>query len=211
LGLYQLNDTDIPSNSSPGLYRYEDINGDGSITAGADRKIIGYRDPAYRFGIKNTFYYKNFSLMIFLNSIQGGKDYYYAAMQGPYGGAIDDNVRRDNRGVEHMKYWWTPQNPNAPFKELFMYDPIGNDRYFQRNFIRLQDVSLSYRVDPSFTKKLKIEALNVYVSGKNLYTWTKWYGLDPEYEKAVDNIWGLGFTYSYPVLKNWTFGINISF
>ena len=203
LGLYQLTDNDIPTNSGPGLYRYEDLNDDGQITSQFDRKIIGYSDPSYRWSFKNTFSYKNFSLMVFINSIQGGKDYYYGAITGPTGGAIDDNVRRDNFGVEHSDYWWTPRNTDSPFKELFAYDPIGNNRYFQRSFVRLQDVSLSYRFDPSLFNRLKMPEFSMFVSGKNLYTFTDWLGLDPEL--------GLGFRASHPLLRNITFGIDISF
>ena len=141
--------------------------------------------------------------MVFINSIQGGKDYYYGAITGPTGGAIDDNVRRDNFGVEHFDYWWTPRNPDSPFKELFAYDPLQNNRYFQRSFIRLQDVSLSYRFDPSLFKRLKVPEFSMFVSGKNLYTLTDWLGLDPEL--------GLGFRASHPLLRNITFGIDISF
>jgi TonB-dependent starch-binding outer membrane protein SusC len=203
LGLYQLDDTDIPADSGPGLYRWEDLNGDGNITAEADRKIIGYSDPGYRWSFKNTFNYKNFSLMVFLNSIQGGKNYYYDAISGPTGGARDDNVRRDNWGVEHAEFWWTPQNPDSPFKELFAYDPVQTHRYFQRSFVRLQDVSLSYEFASSFINQLNFKRLSVFVSGKNLYTWTNWYGLDPET--------GDEFRTSHPLLRNITLGVNVSF
>jgi hypothetical protein len=208
LGLYQLGDTDIPGNSGPGLYKYEDISGpdggpDGVINSTYDRKIIGYSSPAYRWSFRNTFSYKNFSLMIFLNSIQGGNDHYIGSIQGPTGGQRDDNVRKNNWGVEHSEFWWTPQNTDSPFKELFAYDPVQRNRYFQRSFVRLQDVSLSYKLGSSVVKKLGIQDLSVFVSGKNLYTWTDWYGLDPEA--------GHGFLTSHPVLKNITCGINLSF
>lgn len=203
LGIYQLDDTDIPKNSGPGLYRYEDLNGDGQITSQFDRKIIGYKDPSYRWSFKNTLSYKNFSLMIFLNSIQGGRNYYVGAIQGPTGSAIDDNVRRDNFGVEHFKHWWTPLNTNSQFKELFAYDPIQTYRYFDRSFVRLQDISLSYRFDPSKIKRINIPEFNFFVSGKNLYTWTDWLGLDPELE--------LGFRASEPLLRNITFGFDVTF
>jgi TonB-dependent starch-binding outer membrane protein SusC len=203
LGLYQLGDTDIPTNSGPGLYKYEDLNDDGAISSQFDRKIIGYGDPSYRVSFSNRFTYKNFSLLIFLNSIQGGKDQYYSSIEGPTGGAIDDNVRKTNYGVEHSKYWWTPQNTDSPFKELFAYDPIQSYRYFQRSFVRLQDVSLSYRFDLSKLSRLKVQELSMFISGKNLYTWTKWFGQDPEV--------GSGFITDAPLLMNITYGINLVF
>ncbi|MEQ6118736.1 TonB-dependent receptor [Reichenbachiella sp. MALMAid0571] len=208
LGLYQLGDNNIPSNSGPGLYKYEDISGpsgepDGVISSQDDRKIIGYSDPSYRFSIKNILTWKNFSLMILLNSIQGGKNNYVGAITGPTGDQRDDLARKNNFGVEHSQYWWTPQNPNSQFKELFNDDPVQNNRYFQRNFVRLQDVSLAYKFNSTLLEKLNIQDLNIFISGKNLYTWTDWYGLDPET--------GDGFMTAYPLLKSYTFGINLSF
>ena len=46
---------------------YEDIDKSGDYTAEKDRKIIGYKDPLYRFSIQNSFKYKNFELNVFIN------------------------------------------------------------------------------------------------------------------------------------------------
>lgn len=205
LGLYQLGDDHIPNNSGPGLYRYEDVNGDGIISP-SDRKILGYGDPSFTMGIRNTFNYGPWNLMFFVNTMQGGKSRFWAPITGPTGANIDDNVRKQNYGVEHFQFFWTPSNPNSPFKELFKADPIQNNRYFQRNFVRLQDVSLSYNLPADkigFFKTSGFSGISIYVSGKNLITWTKWYGQDPEV--------GSGFLVGHPVLRNYNVGLNISF
>src|SRR5690606_10407055 len=62
----------------PGQFKYVDQNHDGEIESTHDRKVIGYRSPSYRFSISNTFTYKNFTLSVFINSIQGGDKYYMA-------------------------------------------------------------------------------------------------------------------------------------
>jgi hypothetical protein len=77
-------------------------------------------------------------------------------------------------------------------------------QYQQRSFVRLQNISFSYVFDKNFTKKLGILNLKAYVSGQNLFTWTKWDGWDPET--------GEGLTMSgSPVLKSFTAGLDISF
>src|SRR5690606_8876507 len=66
----------ILDNWYPGQYRYIDRNGDGVIEPNADRTIIGYEAPNYRFSLNNTLSYQNFTLSIFINSIQGGNGFY---------------------------------------------------------------------------------------------------------------------------------------
>ena len=74
----------------------------------------------------------------------------------------------------------------------------------QRSFVRLQDVSLAYQFDGGLLKKLGLGSAKFYVSGKNLYTWTKWKGWDPETGQ------GLIFN-GRPVMKDPSVGLDISF
>lgn len=55
------------------ITKIEDVNHDNEYTAEKDRKILGYKDPLYRFSIQNNFAYKDFELNVFINSVQGGK------------------------------------------------------------------------------------------------------------------------------------------
>lgn len=201
LGIYQLNDPDIPSGKRPGQYIIENIDGDeiGLITAN-DRKILGYKDPSYRFSIGNTFKYKKLSLFVFLNSIQGGKEYYMAANDP---GAAATGEATVNSGGFSWDYW-TPSNPNAKYAQLYYATPVANSKYQQRSFVRLQDVSLSYQFDKSILDKIGFHDLKVYISGKNLYTWTNWEGWDPETGQGMT---GNGT----PVLRAFTVGFDVSF
>jgi TonB-linked SusC/RagA family outer membrane protein len=198
-GTYQLGDPNIPAGYKPGQYIVRDLNDDGLITT-ADRSIIGYKDPSYRFSIANTFKYKNFSLFVFINSVQGGKNY-YMALNDPssWGGG----TATTNSNAVAWDYW-TPANPNARYQQLFYPTPVANSRVQDRSFIRLQNVSLSYQFDNKVLKKIGLQNLKLYVSGQNLYTLTNWEGWDPETGQG----WGQNGS---PVLRSLTAGLDVSF
>ncbi|MEX2567580.1 MAG: SusC/RagA family TonB-linked outer membrane protein [Cyclobacteriaceae bacterium] len=201
-GIWQFEDQqagNIPDGFSVGQYRLADLNGDGVISA-ADRKILHYQDPGYRIGISNRINYKQFSMYVFINSIQGGKDYFY----GPDTPYIDkfDQLTYQNipRGASSWDYWM-PENPDARFRRLDLPSQFNPDRYLQRNFIRIQDVSLSYTFDSNWIPN--VNNLRIFVSGKNLATFTKWRGWDPET--------GRTFSPGIPVMKSYSFGVNLEF
>ncbi len=210
-GMWQLADYHagvIPSGFTYGTYKIEDIDGDGNYTAANDRKILGYTDPSYRFSIQNSLRYKNWEFKFFINAIQGGKKHYY----GQPGSALKnpDNVYQ----VNSFDYdYWTPENPGARYRQLGYYTQVMGESfspYIQRNFIRLQDVTLSYTVPQTFLKKLNIARLSLYVTGKNLLTITDWDGWDPESIDSDGNPYGLNVS-SKPLMRSYTFGLNFEF
>lgn len=205
-GMWQLADQEagnIPSGFLPGTYKLADLNGDGKITATDDRKILGYKDPAYRVGLTNNFTYKNFNLYIFINSIQGGKNYYQANLSfGNNEWNKLDQLVYSNPPKGAWDYWM-PENPDAKFRRPDTYSQLGQyaGPHQQRNFIRVQDVSLSYNFNKSTLDRIGVRNLKLFVSGKNLFTITKWDGWDPET--------GVGFEPGRPVMTSYTLGLNI--
>lgn len=199
IGIYQIGD-EIPSGYKVGEYKVEDKSGDGLITS-ADKQILGYKDPSYRFSIGNTFKYKNFSLFVFINSVQGGKDRYMSYNDPGSSWGYSDASTNTNAVAWN---YWTPTNTNAKYSGLYYATPNGVYQYQQRSFVRLQNISFSYQFEKNLLKKLGILSLKAYVSGQNLFTWTNWDGWDPET--------GEGLTMSgSPVLKSFTAGLDISF
>lgn len=163
----------------PGQYKYVDQNTDGVIEPNADKKVIGYKNPSYRFSINNSFSYKNFSLSFFVNSIQGGKNYYLRDNAAVVNVAWrSDDVYRINASA--VRPYWTPDNGVNNATGVYNSPAVTSGIYESRSFVRLQDVSLSYRFGPKVLNALHLEACQFYISGKNLYTWTKWSGWDPE-------------------------------
>ena len=204
IGMWQVDDYNagiIPNGFMYGTYKVEDIDNDGSITTAKDRKILGYSDPSYRFSIQNSFRYKDFELKVFINSIQGGKNYYLANS----GESIPEPDTAYQTNMYSFDYW-TPENPDAKYRQLGYFSPalgIPFHPYTQRSFVRLQDVTLSYRVPATLLKKVNVNNCKVFASGKNLCTWTKWDGMDPEL--------GIGIQGGYPLLRSYSIGVNFDF
>ncbi|HZK63189.1 MAG TPA: SusC/RagA family TonB-linked outer membrane protein, partial [Puia sp.] len=168
-----------------------------------DRVILGKTEPAYRFSIQNTFTYKAFSLMVFINSVQGGKNG-YLGQNNPWNGSnsSSDNTVRANWATE-VDYW-TPTNPNAEYRIPGQIPAIDPAIYKDRSFIRLQDVTLSYHFPNKVLKRMGLGGFTLYASGNNLATWTKWKGWDPETGEGL--IYG-----GMPVLRGYNAGLNVTF
>ena len=202
LGIYSIADYKENKAHMYGTYIFEDMNTDDKITEANDRKILSYKDPSYRFSIQNIFRYKGLELKVFINSIQGGKKWYRAQS-----GA---NSILTSTSVDYNLWdfdYWTPENPGAMYRQLGDkgMDPSGNFvPYLDRSFVRLQDLTLSYYFPQRLLNKIKINDFKVFVTGKNLLTFTKWDGLDPET--------GAGFAeHAFPVMKSVSLGVNFSF
>jgi len=207
-GMYQLGDQ-IPAGADVGTYILIDQNTDGKFNPD-DYKILNYPDPSYRFSISNNITYKKWALNILINSIQGGKDYYYAAdnLHDRSDEVYSFNVPNDE---QHYTYtfpqgldYWLPENPDAKYQRFDCKVSYIGSLYTQRNFIRVQDVSLSYSFNPESLNKVKINSLRFFLSGKNLITMTKWPGWDPETGIAI----GMA---GRPVLKSYTLGLDVEF
>ena len=205
-GIYQIGETPIPG-FFPGTVRLVDQNKDNNITPELDRVFLGRKEPAYQISLYNTFSYKAFSFSFFLNSIQGGKDGYLGNNNPMY--FRDDNGIRVNE-LSTINYW-SPSNPSGKYPRNISGSRAKIEPNFwqKRSFIRLQDVSLSYNLT-KLIKKVKFEAINVYVSGKNLKTWTNWEGWDPEALDPNNNPMGLTNS-GRPVMRAITVGIHITY
>lgn len=205
IGMWQMSDFkagSIPPGFTYGTYKVEDLDKSGTYTAAADRKILGYTDPSYRFSINNSFTYKGVELKFFVNSVQGGKDFYYGQPGTTL--ANPDNIYGSNL----FKFdYWTPENPNARYRQIGYYTVALGETfspYVQRSFVRLQDLTLSYTIPQSLLQKVKITRAKVFLNGTNLLTYSDWDGWDPETGTGLD-------AGAYPLLKTYSVGINLEF
>jgi TonB-linked SusC/RagA family outer membrane protein len=176
---------------------------DGKITE-ADKVVLGRRDPKWTGGITNTFTYKNLSLRIFIQTSQGGirpnTDLTYA-----------DEAWRRNLPAD-FKYW-TKENKDNYWPSLAAYKNYRGYQFAEDySYIRIKDITLSYNLPQSILSKAKIQSLTVFVTGRNLITFTDWFGWDPEmtyYGRGSSNSQG-SWVDNYPVTRTFTFGVNLS-
>lgn len=217
-GIYQLADEKL-AGFLAGTYRIEDVNKDGKITPADDRQILGNTEPAYQFGIQNTVSYGQFTLRAFINSVQGGKNSYLSA-NFPYGNNGTPGNATNSNWFDFTDFW-SPRNPGGIHPNPWLPTPAGGREYVQRNFVRLQDISLSYSLTDAVAKRIGAANCKLFVSGKNLLTFTKWKGWDPETNTTLFPVGGpaggiptaLGVTSinAFPVLKSYSFGLDITF
>jgi TonB-linked SusC/RagA family outer membrane protein len=195
--------------AKPGDLKFADTNGDGKITPD-DRVIQGQTAPKWTGGLTNTFHYKNFNLSVFVQTAQGmlknNADLNYA----------DESGRR-NTPVEIG--YWTPTNGNNQFQALTYTNTRGYGYPRDASYTRIKDVTLSYVVPQSVLSKIGVSGLTFYLSGRNLYTFTKWIGWDPEqsyYTRGTSNsnnnqaAFAADWTNNYPVTRTVVLGANIS-
>lgn len=187
-----------------GELMYRDINEDGKITA-SDRTYIGDPNPAFTFGLTNSFSYKGFSLNVFLQGAVGND--IFNASKGDVMGMYD----LKNQSTEVLRRWRTPgQITNVP-KAGFNMQPSS---YFVEDgsYLRVKDITFSYNFRGGILNRLGVSRLQPYVTATNLLTLTDYSGMDPEVNQwgnsgAVQGIdWG-----TYPHSKTFVFGLNVEF
>ena len=188
--------------AQPGDVKLADLDGDGKITPEGDKKIQGQTTPKWIGGLTNTFTYKNLTLSIFIQTVQGLKrDNSLLAM------ASDEMGRRNS--TTEIGYW-TEANPSNEYRSLSK----TSNRWgygFPRSaaFTRVKDITLSYQFPAQICNMLHLNALTVYASGRNLWTFTSWKGWDPESD-ITQRGWR-DYENNYPMTKSMVFGLNVTF
>lgn len=182
-------------NLQPGDFKAVDVDGDKRYVDLLDKQFIGFENPRYRLGLRNDVHFlKRFTASLFVRADLGHS--------GAYGDGLnvswDQNDRR-NRWTGPIPYW-TADRPNNEYPRLNTYLAAfggGIMVYKPKSFVRIQDVSLSYDLPSDFLQRYRINHMQVFTSVRNLATFTKWPGWDPE--SGMD-----------PMPRTFTFGLNIS-
>lgn len=195
--------------AAPGRLIYRDLNGDGVIDDN-DRCIIGDPNPDLSLGLNLAFKYKAFTL-----------DMFFA---GDFGFDIQNHMKRQllsmnygnlatNRGVGILNAW-TPTNTDTDIPALSLTDDNNEARfstYYVENgsFMKMKYLKLSYSLPKNIIKKIGATNLDVYGQVENVFTLTKYSGLDPEilpgeYGARIDNG-------AYPRPRTFTLGLNLQF
>ena len=192
----------IQPNAIPGDLRFVDMNGDGQITSD-DRTNIGNGTPDWTFGLNLGAEYKGFDFNLFLQGVAGVD-------------VFDATYRQDMVSGNYPSWMldrWNGEGTSNRVPRLALGDSknwVCSDLYVQDgSYLRLKNISLGYTLPRSLTQKAKISRLRMYVMAENLFTWTKYWGYDPEIGSGSTS---LGVDYGvYPQARTWTVGFNLSF
>jgi TonB-linked SusC/RagA family outer membrane protein len=198
-----------------GRFRYKDVNGDGIITD-ADRTFIGNPHPKFTYGANLALSYKNFDFSMFL--------------YGSYGNDIWNNVKwwldfypsfAGPKSHTALYDSWTPTNHNAkaPIQEIdgnISTNGVPNSYFVESgSYLRAKNVTLGYTLPTNLVKKAFISSLRFYVQAANLFTITKYSGVDPEVTGTTDGVeavtdFGVDEG-AYPSTRNFLIGVNLKF
>jgi len=194
--------TQVENGTAPGDVKFRDLNNDGVINA-EDRTYIGNPFPEWTFSMNNNFNYKNIDLQIFLQGV-AGNDIYNANRIWQEGMSVPQNQ------IAKVKDRWTGEGTSNSIPRAIYGDPNQNARHSTRfvedgSYLRIKNVTLGYTLPKEVTQKFHTDMLRIYLSCQNLYTFTKYSGMDPEVGTGgVD-----GGT--YPVTRTVSFGLNVQF
>ncbi|WP_294233333.1 TonB-dependent receptor [Chryseobacterium sp. sg2396] len=193
----------ILPNAKPGDFIWADTNGDGAITD-ADKVNLGNSIPKFTFGMTINLNYKNLDFMIFA--------------QGQAGNKIFQGLRRlDLLNANYQTTIldrWTGEGTSNTTPRLTVNDTNHNytwmsNYYLQKgDYLRIKLVQLGYTLPQSVTQNFGVSKLRFYVTGENLFTFTKYTGYDPEI--AAGDSFGIDRAY-YPQARTFIFGANITF
>lgn len=175
----------------PGEFKYMDIyNEDGMATLNEDdRCIIGDPNPDWTASLALNASWKNLDLSIFFNGVFGND-----VLNTKRFGQPDNSPLR-----------WTEDNPTNKYPRLNANRQTKLSDWWieDGSFVRLQTVTLGYTLP--FRKNDRSKSVRLYVSGDNIFTFSKFGGYDPE-------VGILGIYYGgYPRLRKWTIGLDFTF
>lgn len=197
-----------------GDIKYKDLDGNGSLSDG-DKTIIGNANPKFSWGLANDFKYKNWSLNIFFQGVQGNDIFNATRIE------TEGMYNANNQLTTVLNRWTTPgQITDMPKADFAGGQNLKiSSRYVEDgSYVRLKSITLGYNIPETILSKLSISKARFYLTAENLFTWTKYSGLDPElsiYGRSNDNSLkniAPGIDYgTYPQTRDIIFGLNLSF
>lgn len=168
---------------------------------------VGSASPKFFGGIRNTFGYKNFQLSAFFTFVSGNKVYNSTRELMDNDGAYAQyNLMQLDKGwsrwekpgdnATHPKYTLNGNNNSHKPSSRFLEDG---------SYLRLRNVNLSYSLPQDWLQRMKIGSARISIGGDNLWTLTRFSGIDPEVDDR-----GINYM-KYPIARKWFAGLEINF
>ncbi|MBX2901316.1 MAG: TonB-dependent receptor [Cyclobacteriaceae bacterium] len=197
-----------------GNMKYKDLDNSGGLSDG-DKTIIGNANPKYIFGFTNDVKYKNWALSVFIQGVQGNDIFNATRIETE--GMIDGR----SQSAVVLNRWKNPGDitsiPRSSYASSF--NTLISSRFIEDgSFVRVKAITLSYNLPASLLSKARLNKARVYITGENLFTFTKYSGFDPEvsiFGSSSNNtqrnaVPGVDYG-TYPQVKDVLVGLNITF
>lgn len=203
LGIWQLGEEEEAAKFGlqPGDFKYKDQNGDGVLT-NDDKVFQKYRTPRFTWSLRNEFtFHKNFSVSFMMYSHWGVYNKFNRATNA-------ENFA--DRCSEYVQPRWTVDNP------INDYARIGSkkttDVWWNKSFIRLDNITLSYNVPKTFVNRFRIQDMRLSFGVKNVFVFAPdWKFWDPEQVKYYKDSNGDDNRHSIePTPRTYNFSINFT-
>jgi TonB-dependent starch-binding outer membrane protein SusC len=202
------------SGAAPGAFKFADINGDKTIDDN-DRTYIGNPNPKFTYGFNIAATWKAFDFSAFFYGSYGNDVFNYVKYWIDFPQVFQGAVSKDL-----ITNSWSPTNLNPKYPQItstasFSNSGQVNSWYVEDgSYLRLKALNIGYTIAPAILHKAGIDRLRVYVSGSNLFTITKYTGLDPELQGSnLNDQTNIGIDFgNYPAnQKTYIIGVNLSF
>lgn len=195
----------VTMNQQTGMFVAEDKNNDGVIN-NADQYLNKFLGQTLYGGVNNAIDYKQFSLQ-FLFSFTRQLGSSLMTTLGAQPGAFVGGLLNANKPIAALDRWQKPgdiaQFPKFTTISATNYNlaaSSGEQRFSDNSFIRLKNVSLSYNFPKQWLSRIKVKNLQLNVLAQNVFTLTKFKGLDPETQSLT-----------LPPLQTFSVGLNVTF
>lgn len=199
------------SGAGVGRFKYEDVNGDGVITPD-DRTFIGSPIPPYSGGLNIGLTYKNWDFATYTNFMVGNEIFnmskWFTAFHGTFEGSGKGEIAKQS---------WTPELGNdalAPIWESasnISTSGAENSWYVEDgSYLRMQNISIGYTFPSTMISKLGLTRARLSGSVNNIFTITKYSGLDPSVGGDADSQFGVDVG-NYPMTRSFNVGLNLGF
>lgn len=204
----------VQDGAAPGRFKFANTTGSGTVGPN-DRVFLGSPIPKLTYGINIDVRYKNFLLTAFLYGAQGNKianfsKWYTDFYSSSAGGALSANTLHSfslEPGADNSN----AKTPVLESSSNFSTNTQFNSWYLEDgSYARLKNLQLTYDIPASALSKVKLARARVWVQAVNLFTITKYTGMDPELVGNVDTIRGIDVG-NYPATRQYMVGFNIDF
>ncbi|MFC0321857.1 MULTISPECIES: SusC/RagA family TonB-linked outer membrane protein [Olivibacter] len=209
-GIYQTQEeiangpTPISALTKPGDMRYKDISGPGGVPDGKidanDRTVVDGAFPDFNYGLTFSADYKNFDFSFFVQGVEGRKIYVREWGIAPF-----------RQSSPPPKFWlnaWDGPGTSNTIPHIFNENYAPNTQVStwwlqDASYLRIKNIQVGYTLPNQLVNKIGFQRLRIYLSGDNLFTFTKFFdGGDPE-RLAANSRMAI-----YPQAKIYTMGIK---